>query len=163
MSLSLRTADTPDAEAINDILNHYVLTSTATFLLAPQTAAERVAWLEGRSISHPVIVAEDDGMVVGWSALSHFRVRAAYAKTAEIAVYVRHDMHHRGIGRALIRELIARARAADLHAMVAGVCSESTASIALFESLGFAQVAHFHEVGRKFDRWLDVLFLELIL
>ena len=75
----------------------------------------------------------------------------------------RHMRHRRGIGRALMADLVKRARGLQYHALVGGCCSESTAVIALLEALEFDRVAHFREVGRKFDRWLDVVFLERLL
>jgi L-amino acid N-acyltransferase len=159
----IREATTIDAEAINAILNHYVENSTATFITAPQTLEERLAWLKDRSSVHPVLVAEADRVVIGWAALSVFRTRAAYAQTAELGVYVHHAWHRRGIGRMLVAELLTRARAAGHHAIVGGCCSESVGSIALLKSFGFSPVGHFREVGRKFDRWLDVIFFELLL
>jgi L-amino acid N-acyltransferase YncA len=160
---AVRLAVPSDAAAINDILNYYIVHTTATFITVPNTVTERVVWLNDREAIHPVIVAELDGFVAGWASLSAFRPRQAYRQTAELGVYVRHDLHRRGIGRALVSELIVRARALGHHVLVGGCCHESTASLALMESLGFTQVARFREVGRKFDRWLDVIFLQLIL
>lgn len=160
---SIRLATAGDAAAINDIQNHYVVNSTATFHTEPLTLEERLAWLKNRSASHPVTVADIEGAVVGWGALEIFRSRPAYRHTAEFSVYSHHDWHRRGVGRAIMSDLMTRARALRYHALVGGCCSESTAVIALLESLGFERVAHFREVGRKFDRWLDVVFLERLL
>jgi phosphinothricin acetyltransferase len=159
----VRPARLSDGAAIASILNHYVVHTTATFMTEPETAEQRIAWLNDRPARHPVVVAEANGRVVGFASLSSFRQRAAYGGTAEIGVYVHHDHHRRGTGRALVQDVIERGRAAGLHAIVAGCCSESVASIGLLESLGFSRVAHFREVGRKFDRWLDVVFLEKLL
>ncbi len=160
---SIRLATRADAEAINGIQNHYVVHSTATFLTEPLTLEQRLAWLEGRSPAHPVIIAQAAGAVVGWGSLEIFRPRPAYRHTTEFSLYVHHEWHRRGIGRALLAELVERARAIGHHTLVGGCCSESTAVIALLESSGFSRVAHFREVGRKFDRWLDVVFLQRIL
>jgi phosphinothricin acetyltransferase len=160
---SIRLATQADAEDINDIQNHYVVRSTATFLTEPLTLEQRLAWLEGHSPAHPVIVAEAEGSVVGWGSLEVFRARPAYRHTAEFSIYVHHERHRGGIGRAILADLLARARALGHHALVGGCCSESTAIIALLEASGFSRVAHFREVGRKFDRWLDVVFLQRLL
>ena len=160
---SIRLAAREDAGVINDIQNHYVLHSTATFLTEPFTIAQRLAWLEGRAPAHPVAVAEADGRVVGWSALGEFRSRPAYRHTVEFSIYVHPGHHRRGIGRALLADLAERARAAGHHALVGGCCSESTAVLALLEREGYSRVAHFPEVGRKFDRWLDVVFMQKLL
>ena len=163
LTATVRTAQRGDCQAINAILNYYVVNSTATFITEPQTLEERLDWFDGRGEAHPVVVAEVDGAVIGWAALSTFRARAAYARTAELGVYVHHEFHRRGIGRILIEELLQRGRACGLHVIVGGCCHESTASQALLEASGFRQVARFHEVGFKFGRWLDVIFLERIL
>ena len=160
---SIRLAARGDAGNINDIQNHYVVGSTATFHIEPLSLEERVAWLQNRSAAHPVTVAHVDSQVVGWGALEVFRGRLAYRHTAEFSVYVHHDWHRRGVGRAIMVDLEQRARSLRYHALVGGCCSESAAVIALLETLGFERIAHFREVGRKFDRWLDVVFLERIL
>ena len=160
---SIRPAVRADAEAINDIQNHYVVHSTATFLTEPLTLEQRLAWLENRSHVYPVIVAQADDAVVGWGSLEVFRSRPAYRHTAEFSVYVHPERHRRGIGRALLADLVTRACALGHHALVGGCCSESTAIIALLEASGFSRVAHFREVGRKFDRWLDVVFLQRLI
>lgn len=160
---SIRLADRGDAAAINAIQNYYVVSSTATFLTEPLTLEQRLAWLENRSPAHPVIVALAEGSVAGWGSLEVFRSRPAYRHTAEFSIYVHHEMHRRGIGRVLLTDLVARARALGHHTLVGGCCSESTAVIALLEASGFSRVAHFREVGRKFNRWLDVVFLQRLL
>jgi len=160
---SIRLATRADAGDINGIQNHYVVHSTATFHTEPLTLEQRLAWLENRSRTHPVVVALADDAVVGWGSLEVFRSRPAYRNTVEFSIYVRHEWHRRGIGRAILADLLTRARALGHHALVGGCCSESTAVIALLEASGFSRVAHFREVGRKFDRWLDVIFLERIL
>jgi phosphinothricin acetyltransferase len=161
--IRIRLATPGDCPAINDILNYYVEHSTATFITEPQTLAERRAWFNDRSEAHPVVVAELAAEIAGWAALSVFRPRAAYSRTVELGVYVRHDRHRRGIGGSLLDDLLARARAADHHVVVAGACSESAASIALLEGRGFVRVGHLHQVGYKFGRWLDVVFLQRVL
>jgi len=160
---SIRLATRADAGIINDIQNHYVVGSTATFHTEPLTQDERLAWLQNRTPAHPVTVAQVDDRIVGWGALEVFRGRRAYRHTAEFSVYVHHEWHRRGVGRAVMTDLVTRARSLQYHALVGGCCSESTAVIAMLETMGFDRVAHFREVGRKFDRWLDVVFLELVL
>ena len=162
MNVRIRPASEDDLPAIRDIFNHYVATSTCTFQIDPDTTAERLAWFRDRGPAHPVTVAELDGVVVAW-ALAAWKSRYAYAGSAEASVYVRHDLHRRGIGRALLADLVARGRAAGLHAIIGGACTEQPASLALQESLGFVRVACFREVGYKFGRRLDVAYLQLIL
>jgi L-amino acid N-acyltransferase YncA len=160
---SIRLATPDDAGTINEIQNVYIVSSTVTFHTQPLTLDERLTWLKNRLPAHPVTVAEMEGAIVGWGALEVFRSRPAYRHTAEFSVYVRYDRHRRGIGRAILTDLETRARALQYHALVGGCCSESASILALLESLGYDRVAHFREVGRKFDRWLDVVFLERVL
>lgn len=145
------------------IYNPVVETSTATFDLVPRTLEQQRSWLSDRSGARIVLVAEDDGDVVGYAAISPYRERAAYATTVEDSVYV-HDAHHgRGVGRALLEEMVSTARAHGFHAMMARIVADHEASIALHAACGFEIVGHEREVGRKFGRWLDVTLMELLL
>lgn len=145
------------------IYNPVVESSTATFDLVPRTLEQQRSWLSDRSGARIVLVAEDDGDVVGYAAISPYRERAAYATTVEDSVYV-HDAHHgRGVGRALLEELVTTARAHGFHAMMARIVADHEASIALHAACGFEIVGHEREVGRKFGRWLDVTLMELLL
>jgi L-amino acid N-acyltransferase len=159
----VRLATPADLAAVREIYNYYVHTSTCTFQVEPDTAAEREAWFAGRGPAHPVVVAEAAGSVLGWAALSPWKERAAYARSVEASVYVHPDHQRRGLGRALLLDLIARARSLGHHVIIGGACTEHPASIALQEAVGFDRVACFREVGYKFGRWLDVAYLQLIL
>jgi L-amino acid N-acyltransferase YncA len=159
----IRLATPADLAAINDIYNHYVAMSTTTYALEPTSLADRERWLVGRQPIHPAIVAVRDGEVVGWGSLSSFRAWGGYRSSVENSVYVHPERHRQGIGSALLADLIARAKKLGLHAIIAGIDSEQTASLELHRKFGFFQVAHFREVGRKFDQWRDVLFLQLLL
>ena len=159
----VRLAIPADLTSVREIYNHYVHTSTCTFQLDPDTATEREAWFANRDSAHPVVVIEEAGAVIGWAALSAWKERAAYARSVEASVYVHPDHHRRGLGRALLLDLIARARDLGHHVVIGGACTEHPASIALQEAVGFERVAWFREVGYKFGRWLDVIYLQLIL
>ena len=158
--LLIRSATVADLPAINAIYNHYVMHSTCTYQLEAETAAERLAWFRQHGTEHPVIVAEREGAVVGWGSLSRFHARAAYQHTVENSVYVRHDLLRQGIGGSLLEELIARAVAAGHHVILAGVDGEQTGSLALHARHGFVEVGRLREVGFKFGRWLDAVYLE---
>jgi phosphinothricin acetyltransferase len=159
----LRAATAADLAAINDIYNHYVLTSTCTYQTEPSTAAEREAWFAAHGAKHPVIVAEAGNRVVGWGSLSKFHQRSAYENTVEDSVYLHHEARGQGLGSALLRELIARARTLGHHTMMGGISADQSASLALHRKLGFTEVARLREVGFKFGRWLDVVWMQRML
>lgn len=158
----IRDATLADAGAIASIYNHAVLTTTASFDLEPVTTGNRERWLGARTPVHPVLVCEVDGVVAGWGALSPYSERRAYAATVELSVYVDEALRKRGIGRALTVALIERARVAELHVVLARICTENTASIEMVRALDFAYAGTMHEVGWKFGRWLDVATWEYI-
>jgi len=162
-SYRIRSATRADVEAIRDILNYYIENSTVIFVMKPQTLEERLVWFDAHSEVHPVTVIEVGGRVVGWGALSPFRPQTAYARTTELSIYLQHEFIGRGLGRALVSDLLARAHRAGHHVVIGVCCSDAVASIKLLESFGFSRVGHLSEVGRKFDRWLDVVFLQLLL
>lgn len=159
----IRPATASDLGAIRDIYNYYVSRSTCTFQIEPDTEVKRLAWFRDRSPAHPVIVAEAASEVVGWAALSPWIPRCAYARTVEASVYIRHDLHRCGVGRALLLDLIERARSLGHHTLIGGACTEQVASLGLQAALGFEQMACFRQVGHKFGRWLDVAYMQFFL
>jgi phosphinothricin acetyltransferase len=161
--IQVRLATEADLPAIRAIYNHYVLTSTCTFQIEPDTEADRLAWFQSRGPAHPVVVAETEKEVVGWGALSPWKSRCAYDRSVEASVYVQPDLHRRGIGRAILCDLIDRARAIGHHTIIGGACTEHTGSLALQQALGFEPIGCFREVGWKFGRWLDVLYMQRML
>jgi L-amino acid N-acyltransferase YncA len=161
--LLIRPATEADLGAINDIYNYYVLHSTATYQEEPEPIDARRAWLQRRGPSHPVTVAEVGERVVGWGSLSPFHARSAYRMTVENSVYLRPDHLRRGIGTLLLRDLVARAKALGHHTIIAGVDAAQPASVALHARVGFVQVALLKEVGFKFGRWCDVVYMQLVL
>jgi L-amino acid N-acyltransferase YncA len=161
--VNLRLAHPADAEAIRRIYNVEVEGSTVTFDLVPRSLAEQEAWLEARSGAMAVVVAEIDGKIVGFGALSPYRSRPAYSSTVEDSVYVRSDHRGTGVGRALLAELIDCAETRGFHSMMARIVGDHAASIALHSSLGFEEIGIEREVGRKFGKWLDVMLMQKML
>lgn len=159
-AVPLRIATTDDLPGINSIYNHSVLYSTATYQTEASTDGERTAWFAAHGPQHPVIVAEIDGHVVGWGSLSPFHRRAAFDRTVEESVYIHQDFHRRGIGKAILTELLTRAKALGHHRVIAAISGDQEASLALHESMGFTERGRLTEVGFKFDRWLDLVYLE---
>jgi phosphinothricin acetyltransferase len=162
-ALHVRPAAEADLPTVRAIYNHYVLTSTCTFQLEPDTEAERLAWFRERTDRHPATVAEAAGEIVGWASLSPWKERAAYDRTVEASVYVHPDWIRRGVGRALLADLLERGSNLGHRVMIGGACTEHPGSIALQESLGFVPVGMFRQVGYKFGRWLDVAYLQVVL
>ena len=163
MTPHIRPATEADLAAINAIYNHYVEHSTCTYQLAPETAEARLAWFRRHGVAHPVTVAEVADEVVGWASLNVFNPREAYARTVENSVYIHHQHHRRGLGRAMLADLIARARARDHHTIIAGISAEQTASMRLHEVFGFVEIGRLREVGFKHSQWLDVVSMQLML
>ncbi|HEY9732954.1 MAG TPA: N-acetyltransferase family protein [Drouetiella sp.] len=162
--VAIRPAVEPDIAAIRDIYNYFVTNSTATFATAEETLEERRAWFVAHDTNNlPIIVAEYDGRVVGWASLSFYHQRCAYRQTVEISFYIDKEFVGRGIGRQLTESLIESAREHDFHCLVSLVCSENDASIALLKKFDFQTVGVLKEVGKKFDRWLDVTLMQKML
>ncbi|MFM2054698.1 MAG: hypothetical protein RL456_2735 [Pseudomonadota bacterium] len=153
------------AEAILDIFNDAILNSTALYDYKPRTAQSMVAWFEAkRAGGFPVIgIEDDDGTLLAFASYGAFRAFPAYKYTVEHSIYVRKDQRGRGLGPALMHELIAVARRHDVHAMIGGIDAANEASIALHRRLGFRHVGTLPQVGFKFGRWLDLAFYQLIL
>ena len=162
--MHVRLARPADAEPIRTIYNAEVTGSTATFDLVPRTLEEQVAWLDDHRGPYPAIVAVDDGSeVLGFGSLSVFRDRPAYATTVENSVYVSGTHRGRGVGRVLMDELISLATQHGFHCIVARIGGDNGPSIALHEAGGCVLVGVEREVGRKFNRWLDVSVLQRML
>ncbi len=163
MPLSIRLATSADSEAIRQIYNVEVLGSTVTFDLVPRSPADQEEWFADHGGVYPLIVAELDGVVVGFASLSPYRPRPAYSTSAEDSVYVAGDHRGEGIGRALLTEIVRLARVHGFHAVMARIVGDHEASIALHRSLGFELVGIEREIGRKFSKWLDVALMQLLL
>lgn len=158
----IRRATRGDAPAIADIYNHYVQSTTVTFDTEIKTAGEREEWLLQHGEAHPVLVAEDRGVVVAWGSLSPWHARPAYGGTVEVSVYVAHDRRGSGLGPILMEALVDAAVDAGHHALMSQIVADNEASLRLAQRSGFEEVGRLIEVGRKFDRWLDVVLLERI-
>jgi L-amino acid N-acyltransferase YncA len=169
-AVTVRPAVAADLPAINDVYNHYVLHSTATYQEEPEPMAARVAWFARHGPGHPVTVAVDAAgtfgprdAVVGWASLSPYHPRSAYRFTVENSVYLRPYACGRGVGTTLLADLLARARAAGHRSVVALIDADQPASVALHRRFGFTDAGHLRQVGFKFGRWLDVVHMQLML
>ncbi len=163
----VRDATVDDMAAVNGLYNALIPTTTVAWTDTPEPLTDRLKWFEHQlQAQRPVLVADNDGYVVGYTTWESFRGAGkwpGYRHTVEHTIHVEQDHWGRGAGRRLITELIDRARIAGMHVMVGAVDADNTASIRFHERLGFQQVARMPEVGRKFDRWLDLVFMQLII
>ena len=160
----IRPAGDGDLPALLAVTNHAILTSTALFDYEPRTPGAQAEWLDAkRAEGWPVFVAEDEGKFLGFASFGPFRRWPAYQHSVEHSVYVAEDAQRQGIGRQLLEALIDEAKRRGLHTMIGGIEASNARSLALHAALGFAEAGRMREVGWKFDRWLDLVFVQKIL
>lgn len=162
-NLLIRRATASDVTAITSIYNEAVLTTTATFDIEPKTIENRAQWLAEHGERFPVLVAEADGEVLGWTSLTRWSARAGYDDTAETALYVHSSHRGSGVGRRLKSAMIEEARRLKFHTLIVRVTEDSEASLHLNKSAGFVMVGTIRQAGRKFGRLLDVHILQKML
>ena len=156
----IRSANHEDLPAIVEIYNEGGVATTASYDVEPVTLEDRAAWFERlRNQGHPVLVLEENGQVVGFASYGSFRDKAAYLHTVEHSVYVAEGRRSNGVGRMLLGALLDHARGRGVHIMVGVLDADNMASRAFHKSLGFIESVVLPEVGRKFGRWLDVVFV----
>jgi len=163
---SVRVATETDLPGILAIYNEVISTSTAVYALEPATLDERRAWFTSRSsMGFPVVVATSPaGDVLGFASFGDWRgAWPGYRYTVEHSVHVRSDARGRGIGRTLVESLFPLALGLGKHVMIGSIDAANEASIRFHERLGFHRVGHFREVGHKFGRWLDLVFMQRFL
>lgn len=159
--MELRDAAEHDLAGLVAIYNEVIATSTAVYSSTPVTVEDRRQWWRARvTAGFPVLVARDESGIAGFSTFGEFRTWPGYRFTVEHTVHVRADRRGSGVGTKLVGALFPRAAALGKHMMIAGVDGANTASIRFHERLGFAQAGCLREVGHKFDRWLDLVFLQ---
>jgi phosphinothricin acetyltransferase len=142
------------------LTNHFIEHTVVHFGMKPATDAEFAAVWHARA-PYPWLAAEVEGVFAGYAKASRWRERDAYARTAEVGLYVEPAFHKQGLGRALYTEVLNRLRTAGFHTAIGGVTLPNHASVRLHESMGFTKVGVFRQVGRKFDQWHDVGFWQI--
>lgn len=162
-AIVVRHAEAHDLASIVAIYNQAVLETTATFDTEPTTVAARGTWFTQFGAEHPLLVAEHGGVVSGFAYYLPYRSRPAYRTTKESTIYVAPERHQNGVATALYTELFARARKNGVHAMIAVLGDDNPASVALHRKFGFRFVGRLEQVGRKFERWVDTQYFELLL
>jgi L-amino acid N-acyltransferase YncA len=159
----LRPATGTDAAAIALIYNQGIEDRLATLETELRTPEERRQWLSARSPRHPVVVAEDGGVVIGWGSLNLFSARAAYRFVADFSVYVERSWRGRGVGRVLLTRLIELGREHGYHKLVLSAFPFNRAGVALYERLGFSTVGIYREQGMLDGQWVDTIIMEKLL
>jgi len=153
------------SDAILAIFNDAILNSTALYDYKPRTKEMMTAWFEAKSKGKfPVIGIENDaGELMGFASYGTFRAFPAYKYTVEHSVYVDARFRRQGIGKRLLEEIITMAQSQDFHVLVGAIDAANTVSIRLHESLGFTASGTIRQAGFKLNRWLDLVFYQLIL
>jgi len=162
MSSTTRLARREDLAAINDIYNYYVTRSTCTYQETLEPIEARQDWYERHGPRHPITVHEVDGQILGWGSLSPFHARSAYRFSVENSVYVEHAHQRRGIGDVILSDLIARAHVIGHRTIIAVIDASQEGSVALHAKHGFVKAARLEQVGYKFERWLDLTIMQLM-
>lgn len=163
-AISIREANLSDVPAILEITNYEILNSTVLYEYEPRTIEQQTDWFNEKLVHNwPIIVAESETRVIGFGTFGSFRARPAYSKSIEHSVYVHKDYRGKTTGNALMVELIRLAKEGGFHTMIAGIDSSNQGSVEFHRKFGFEVVGTFKEVGFKFDKWLDVVFMQLML
>ncbi|MEO5591894.1 MAG: N-acetyltransferase family protein [Chitinophagaceae bacterium] len=161
--IHVRHATENDLPAILAIYNDVIVNTTAVYDYEPHTLEMRMAWFNTKKEQvFPVFVAEEAGIIAGFSSIGPFRAWAAYKYSVENSVYVAAEARGKGIGKLLMPPVIEAAKQLGMHTIIAGIDAGNKASIQLHQYFGFEEVAHFKQVGWKFERWLDLKFLQLV-
>ena len=164
MSIQIRQATVDDLPAILAIVNHSIKHTTANYNYDPQTLAVQKSWFDDKQVhGFPVIVADNGDEVLGYGAYGTFREKIGYQYTVEHSVYVAPGHIGKGIGKLLLESLITNARESGYHTMIGGIDASNTDSILFHKKFGFEECGIIRQAGFKFDRWLDLMFMQLIL
>jgi len=159
----VRPAKLEDAAQISDIYNYYIINTTVTFEKTPISAEDMKERIEKTTVKYPWLVIEVDNMIQGYAYATEWKPRGAYRHSVESTVYLRHGQSGTGYGSQLYGKLIEVLEHLNVHTVIGGIAQPNEGSIALHEKFGFKKVAHFKEVGYKFDEWVDVAYWQLIL
>ena len=157
----IREVGHQDVRALCEIYNHYVTETVITFEEIPILHEDMRRRVDTVMSRFPWLVFEQQGAVVGFAYAAQWKERSAFRYSAESSVYVSHEAVGQGIGTALYEALISKLRASEVHSVIGGISLPNPQSVKLHEKLGFEKIGHFHEVGRKFDQWIDVGYWEL--
>jgi phosphinothricin acetyltransferase len=160
--INVRAATMDDLDAITEIYNEAIRETTATFDTEPKSKAEQARWFNDHGDKYPILAAQYNDHLIGWSALSRWSDRCAYSDTAEISLYIQKDHQGKGFGKKLLHATINKGRTTGLHSLIARITEGNEISARLFRSAGFSEIGVMKEVGRKFGKLLDVYLMQLI-
>lgn len=164
MTITIRNFSQKDTPAILEIINFNILNTTSIYDYNIRTLEQQTKIFEDKLLKKfPIIVAKIDENCVGFGSYSEFRFREANLHTVEHSIYVSNNCHGKGIGNLLMQELILNAKSQNIHTMIGVIDSENNGSIEFHEKFGFKNVGILKEIAFKFDRWLDAVFMQLIL
>lgn len=161
--LNIRKATVNDLPAITEIYNDAVMNTTATFDTQTRSIEDRTAWFNNRDDNFPIFVAEKNDAIVGYVSLNKWSDKKGYDRTAEISLYILPGFQGEGIGKRLIEFIVAEAQETHLHSILARITEGNEVSIHLHKAVGFEVCGQLKEAGFKFDRYLDVTFMQKML
>lgn len=160
--LTIREARREDLVTITEIYNEAIVKTAATFDTGPKSIEEQRVWLGRHNAKYPILVAENQRLVVGWASLSMWSDRCGYSDTAEISLYIKEGYRNGGIGRTLLEATLKKGKDEGLHTVIARIVGNNQASIHLCDVFGFVHIGTMREVGRKFGKLLDVDLMQKI-
>jgi phosphinothricin acetyltransferase len=160
--VKIRRAIIKDLKEITDIYNEAILKTDATFDTEIKSIQEQKIWFKNHGIKNPILIAEQNGSVVGWASLSQWSDRCAYSDTAELSLYVKEEYQGKGFGKKLMESILKEGKKTGLHAIIARITQGNKLSIQLHEKFGFEHIGIMKEVGQKFGKRLDVYLMEKI-
>ena len=164
MQIVIRDAAIDDMKAILNIVNYEILNSTSIYDYNPHTLTQRIEWYETQVMHNmPVIVAELNSEVIGFGTFGTFRYKEGYKYCVEHSVYVHSEKRNLGVGKLIMEQLILIAKSMGMHTMIAGIDAENESSIDFHKKFGFVEAGRIKEAGYKFNKWLDVVFMQLML
>lgn len=162
--IKIRPVEYSDAETITEIYNHYITNTTVSFETEPLTISEMSCRIKEISTQYPYFVAEQEGRVVGYCYVHQWKEREAYSHTFEVTIYLAPQSKGQGIGSIMLRHLIEVCKTMkSCHALISCITEENKESIEFHKHMGFEIVSHFKDVGYKFDRWLNVVDMEMLI
>jgi len=162
MNIKIRKATEKDIPEILEIINYEILNSTVIYDYEERSFAQQLEWFQNKEKKNmPVLVAEKEEQVAGYATFGIFRPWAAYQFSIEHSIYVHKEARGLGIGEKLMKELLQIAKERKYHTIIAGVDGSNEGSYRFHKKFGFKEIGRFNQIGYKFDKWLDLIFMQL--